>query len=161
MPRFSDIDRPPAMTDAGRVDVRPLEGLKMSVAVGLSAKQRHPGRATHEARSRVGLVWRLTEFINANLAASLPLRLLAAQFHLSAFYFARLFKDTTGIAPHQFVIHLRLAAAERLLTHTVLPIADIAYRTGFSSQSQMAKLFRRRTNMTPIEYRRSKSRMSR
>jgi len=98
---------------------------------------------------------RLTDFIRANLGASLVIPLLAQQVHLSAFHFARLFKETTGTAPHQFVIFQRLEAASRLLTDTTLTIAEITYQTGFSSQSQLAKLFRRWRGITPIEFRRS------
>jgi AraC-like DNA-binding protein len=104
---------------------------------------------------RSGLALQLAEFINANLGASLAIPMLAAQVHLSTYHFARVFKRTTGVTPHQFIIHLRLAAAAQFLAWTALPIADIAYRTGFSSQSQLAKLFRRWMGLTPIEYRRS------
>jgi AraC family transcriptional regulator len=100
------------------------------------------------------LLGQLTEFVNANLGASLTIPLLAAQFHLSAYYFARMFKQTTGVTPHQFVIHLRLATAAQLLAGTALTIAEIAYRTGFCSQSQLGKLFRRWMGLTPMEYRR-------
>src|SRR5438046_988359 len=77
-------------------------------------------------------------FINANLGASLAISLLAAQVHLSAWYFARMFKRATGFAPHQFIIHRRLLEAARLMTRTSLTLADIAYGTGFASQSQLA-----------------------
>ena len=94
-------------------------------------------------------------FIDANLHAALPLPLLASKVHLSAWYFARLFKRATGRAPHQFIIDRRLDEAAQLMTSTALTLADIAYRTGFASQSQLAKLFRRRAGVTPIEYRRN------
>ena len=86
----------------------------------------------------------------------LPWRIpvLAAQVHLSTYYFARVFKQTMGVTPHQFIINLRLAAAAQFLAGSTLTIADIAYRTGFASQSQLAKLFRRWMGSTPSEYRR-------
>ena len=94
-------------------------------------------------------------FINANLGASLAIPLLASHVHLSAWYFARLFKRATGLAPHQFIIHRRLLEAAHLMTRTSLTLADIAYDTGFASQSQLAKMFRRWAGVTPVEFRRT------
>src|SRR5258706_10239277 len=57
-------------------------------------------------------------FIDADLGAPLAIPLLASHVHLSAWYFARLFKRVTGLAPHQFIIHHRLLEAAHLMTRT-------------------------------------------
>lgn len=99
------------------------------------------------------LVEGVTRFVAAHISEALRVEDLAAQLHLSRFHFARLFKQATGISPRQFVIRLRVEAARGLLERSELTVGAIAYRTGFASQSQFAKLFRRVTRKTPAEYR--------
>jgi AraC family transcriptional regulator len=64
-----------------------------------------------------------------------------------------LFKKSTGLAPHQYVMTRRLEKAKDLLHHTKKTIADIAIQTGFSDQSHLTRLLRRHTGLTPKEIR--------
>ncbi len=54
-----------------------------------------------------------------------------------------------GISPHQYVIQQRVERAKSMLSKTDLTIADIAFQTGFSSQSHLTQQFKRITGMTP------------
>ena len=72
---------------------------------------------------------------------------------LSPAHFARLFKNTTGRTPHQFVSDRRLALAKTMLAEPDRPIAEIAYAAGFSSQANFARAFRLATGMTPGQFR--------
>ena len=74
---------------------------------------------------------------------------------LSPFHFSRAFKQATGSAPHQFVIARRVRRAQLLLAAGSCSQAQIAYETGFASQSHFASTFRRVTGMTPGQYRRT------
>ena len=98
------------------------------------------------------LSWAL-EYINAHLAHDIRLADLAAAVSLSPYHFTRLFKQSMGMAPHQYLIERRIAAAQRLLAETPLSIAEIADRVGVSSQSHLTTLFRRRVGVTPAAYR--------
>src|SRR5262245_61653729 len=46
-----------------------------------------------------------------------------------------MFKHSTGIAPHQYVLEQRIDRAKTLLSETALSLTEIAYRLGFASQS--------------------------
>ncbi len=94
------------------------------------------------------------EYIAAHLTAGIRLQQLAALVGLSAFHFARAFKVSTGLSPHAFVLHCRIAEAKRLLAGSCLPIADIARRTGFGSSGQLSTRFRACTGKTPSAFRR-------
>lgn len=95
----------------------------------------------------------VTDFINENLSEDLSLDALAALCGLSLYHFARMFKQSTEFAPHQFVIKQRIELAKRLLRETDLQIVEICLRVGFESQNHFTTLFRRHTGATPKIYR--------
>ncbi len=87
---------------------------------------------------------------------NLTLREIAQEIHISQYYFARLFKKSLGITPHQYVVQQRIEKAKQLLKQKIeLPIADIALECGFSHQSHLNNCFRQITKMTPSVYRQS------
>ena len=96
---------------------------------------------------------RVLEFIHAHLDTDLSLTTIASTVGISPYHFARLFKQSTGQSPHQYVIARRIVQAKHLLTTTELPIAAIAYQVGFASQSHLTRHFRQRTGVTPKVYR--------
>jgi AraC family transcriptional regulator len=95
----------------------------------------------------------LTDFILAHLTRDLSLEMLAQQVGFSPYHFARLFRQTTGESPHQFVLRLRLDAAKRLLKETDLPLTRVALEVGFPHHSHFTQTFKRRLGTTPLVYR--------
>ena len=91
--------------------------------------------------------------IEAELDQDISLQPLADAAGLSMFHFAKAFKSALGLPPRQYVIERRLARARDLLSATALPLADIAYAVGFSSQSHMTAAFSARLGVTPAGYR--------
>lgn len=96
---------------------------------------------------------RLTLFILDHLSQNLSLEMLAQQVGFSPYHFARLFRQTTGESPHQFVLRQRLAEASRLLKETDLPLAHVASEVGIPNQSHFTQAFKRRLGITPLVYR--------
>lgn len=92
-------------------------------------------------------------FIDANLDADLSLDMLAQMSGVVTHSFARSFKIKTGEPPHQYVVTRRIEAARNLLGDTEHSIADIAFATGFSSQSHMTSTFKRKLGQTPGQLR--------
>ncbi|MGE9553714.1 helix-turn-helix domain-containing protein [Erwinia amylovora] len=93
-------------------------------------------------------------YIEENLAASLTLGELANQAALSEFHFARMFKQSTRLAPHQYVMQRRMVKAELLLRHSKLPLTEIALQCGFNSSSHFSHRFKSLHGMTPSALRR-------
>ena len=58
-----------------------------------------------------------------------------------------------GMTPTNYIIERRLERAKELMQETDLPIADIALRSGFSSQSHFTTSFRRFVGVTPSSFR--------
>lgn len=96
---------------------------------------------------------RTIEYINDNLSLDLSLNVLAAMLGMSPYYFERLFKQSVGQTPHQYILHCRIERAKQLLRTTQLPIMEIAYQVGCKNHSHFSKLFRIGTLMSPRTYR--------
>jgi AraC family transcriptional regulator len=96
---------------------------------------------------------RVTEYIGQNLDKDLTLAELAAVVYMSPYHFARLFKCSTGMAPHRFVVRQRIACARAFLTTQELSIAQISRMVGFRTPSHFTTVFRGLTGVTPKGYR--------
>jgi AraC family transcriptional regulator len=98
---------------------------------------------------------RVIDYINEHLQDELSLAELARTAKLSPHHFATVFKASTGIPPHRYVIERRIDRARDLLRRNDKTISEIAYAIGFSSQSHLTTNFRRMTGLTPRQFRQS------
>ena len=96
---------------------------------------------------------RVMEFIDAHISEDLTIDTLANEVYLSPFHFARAFKAATGSAPHRYITDRRIERAKALINEGRLPLADIAYICGFSSQAHLTRWFKRIVGATPGAYR--------
>lgn len=95
--------------------------------------------------------------IDAQLGEPLTLADLAMEAGLSEFHFSRMFRQSEGMAPHQYVMKRRLAQAEQWLRHSSRSITDIALACGFSSASHFSQRFRAEYGITPSALRQHRS----
>ena len=98
---------------------------------------------------------RVRDRIEAGLNTELSLASLAKESGYSRAHFLRMFRAATGQTPHQYVLERRLSAAQQLLRQSKMSLIDIALQCGFSSQTHMNDVFRKRLGITPLEYRRN------
>jgi len=110
-----------------------------------------------EIEQQTSLPWRrvrrVTEYIQQNLDKDLTLAELAAVVYMSPYHFARLFKCSTGVPPHRFVIGQRIVRARAFLERQELSIAQISTMVGFRTPSHFTAVFRRILGVTPGVYR--------
>ena len=95
------------------------------------------------------------DYIDTHLEQNIKLADLAQLLDMSQFHFSRLFKQSIGTTPHQYVSQQRVERAKQLLKKTDRLIVDIAFECGFNSHSHLSKQFRQFTGMTPKVYRTS------
>lgn len=94
----------------------------------------------------------IKEFINENLAQNIKLIELAEIAQLSPYHFLRLFKQTTNLTPHQYILQCRIEKAKFLLQHSQISIVEIASRVGFCDQSHLTRCFKRNLGVTPRQF---------
>ncbi len=99
---------------------------------------------------------RVLDHIDAHLGENMSLEALASRTHLSAYHFARTFKQSVGVSPHRYVLEQRVSKAQELLSRTALPLSSIARTVGFSDQSHFSRCFRRLVGATPSDFRRAR-----
>lgn len=92
-------------------------------------------------------------YINEHFAEPIHLKELAQHASLSPFYFTRMFTKETGMTPYQYLIATRLSFAKLLLKTTDYSIKEIAFHSGFASESQFCSSFKKREKITPSSYR--------
>lgn len=97
----------------------------------------------------------IVEYIEANLSEKITLTDLAKVVNLGKFYFSHSFKNHTNMTPYDYVLQLRVKQAKRLLKSSDLPICDVALECGFGNQSHLAKHFRQKLGITPMNYRKN------
>ena len=92
---------------------------------------------------------RALELIDANLDSNLSVEFLASEVQLSPAHFARAFRETFGLPPHRYLLHLRLERARRMLDAENAVLADVAQRSGFADQAHFTRFFKREYGVTP------------
>ena len=101
-----------------------------------------------------GNVQRAVETIEAQYAEQLSLRELAEDLQLSPGYLSVQIKRQTGMNFSEYLMHVRLEQAKRLLEGSDIRIADVAAQVGYADQFYFSRLFKRATGITPSDYRR-------
>jgi len=94
-------------------------------------------------------VRRAMEFITANLHRDLSLEEIAAEISLSPFHFARMFRESSGQTPYQYLLDQRISLAKSLLRNGAFSVQDVALQSGFSSPTNFVRAFRQRVGVTP------------
>ncbi|WP_347280014.1 AraC family transcriptional regulator [Leptolyngbya sp. FACHB-8] len=96
---------------------------------------------------------RALDYINEHLSENVSLAVIATELGMSQFYFCRLFKQSTGITPHAYLMQQRVELSKQLLKSGKRTINDIALACGFANSSHFAKCFRRYTGVSPKQFR--------
>jgi AraC family transcriptional regulator len=108
------------------------------------------GMAPHRLRKAIGLI---DEHLAAEEEGRIALRSIAKEVRMSYFHFSRSFKQSMGMSPTGYIAERRIEHAKRLMQDTDIPIAEIALRSGFSSQSHFTTSFRRFAGVSPRSFR--------
>jgi AraC-like DNA-binding protein len=87
--------------------------------------------------------------IETRSGEALTLDDVAAAAGLSPFHLLRVFRQSIGVTPHQYLMRVRLMQALRLLRDSTLPVTDVAYDSGWADLSNFNRAFQREFGRSP------------
>ena len=98
---------------------------------------------------------RVADYIEEHLSEDIPLSTLAGLANLSPYHFSRAFRQSFAMPPHRYHISRRIDRAKCMLANVSLSVTEVGHKLGFSESSAFATTFRKFTNSSPSEFRRS------
>lgn len=93
------------------------------------------------------------DYIAHHFGQNITLEDMATKANISPYHFSRLFKQTIGQSPHQFVMTYRIEQAKKMLIHLEKPMIDIAHACGFADQAHFSRVFKQIEGMPPKRWR--------
>ncbi len=117
--------------------------------------QRRPEDVALSARFTSAHYNRVLAHIRARLDRTIRLDDLAAEAGMSSSHFSRVFRETLGSSPMQYVMAYRIEQAMKMMQDTARPLGDIALACGFADQAHFSRSFKQLTGQTPRGYRKT------
>lgn len=134
-----------------------MYGESLANALAVYLLKRYAARPREPAVYRGGLqryrLRRVIEYMDENLSRDLTLGQLAAVAGMSTHYFAELFRQSMGRAPHQFVLQRRIELAKQRLCDPRRTVTEAGLDAGFRNPSHFARVFRKWVGVSPSVFR--------
>jgi len=135
------------------VALDPMYGEALSTALVVHLLREHGASVLGQRRQYGGLprdkLARAVEYIRDQLDTDLTVSGIAQAVYMSPYHFTRLFKESTGQSPYQYVVDARVRKAKELLTTGKFTISEVAHHVGFVDQSHLTRHFKRVFGLTP------------
>lgn len=133
---------------------KPIIRTELKTALIKALRELHGQHPVEEESENSQTIRMVKDYIQMHYEEKLSLESVADQVYLSAAYLSRLFKQETGQNFKDYLLHVRIDAAKKLLKGECLNINQIADSTGFANSKHFSRVFREETGQTPSEYRR-------
>ena len=162
LPQFSDAD----LCAAGVMLRDALDGDDISSGVMFEAMsrvllvkllqrygRRRPEDVALSSRFTSAHYHRVLAHIRARLDQTITVDELAREAGMSPSHFSRVFKETMGTTPMQYVLAYRIEQAIKMMGDPARPLGDIALACGFADQAHFSRSFKQVTGQTPRQFR--------
>jgi len=136
------------------------EGLATALAARLVWLRGRTLNGNHIGALPSARLRRVLDYIDANLASDTSISRLAELAGISPRQFGRLFSQSTGLTPHQYILRRRIAGAKDLLLNSQLSLTEISFILGFRSQPHFTVTFKAKVGVTPNVFRNTRSAIS-
>lgn len=94
----------------------------------------------------------VVSYCDDNMDNDPSLDILSRAVNLSSFHFAHIFRNTTGVSPHQYLLKRRIERAIQLLCQRKLSMTQIAHTLGFTDQAHFCRVFKKATAYSPKHF---------
>lgn len=118
-------------------------------------------RVARTAQAEDAVIARCQAWIAEHYADPAPVAAMLRLSGLNERSFARRFRQATGLAPLEYVHTLRIEEAKQMLEAGTAAVEEIAAEVGYGDAAFFSRLFRRKVNLTPAQYRRRFGQMRR
>lgn len=146
-PAYRDYAR--RYTELERYEKMQLQGL---VWIITSYFMKHAEKKSSISDDRVSKV---CQYIKTNIRKNITLEEIASIACVTKSHLGRLFNQTFGISPLQYIIRTKVQFAQGLLLTTDMSIKDVSKRIGIKDVSYFIRLFKKNIGFTPQDYRKS------
>jgi len=119
----------------------------------LYSAQKNASPWTNELSGKSALLREAIHYIEENFSERIAVEELAAAFYISPDHFSRLFRQSTGVSPIEYINHLRISKASQLLVIGGATVSEVAAKVGIQDPSYFTRLFKQITGQTPLEHR--------
>lgn len=109
----------------------------------------------HRTKKGSLYVTRAIDYIYDHLDESLTMERLAEEVNLNSSYFSKLFASEVGVTVKKYINQVKIETAKQMLENSDYSAADISLSLGYSSPAAFSAVFKKYTDTTPGEYRRS------
>ncbi len=110
-------------------------------------------RVPEEKGKITNMISRSLDYISDHYMEDIKIENLAKSCHISETHFRRLFTSYMKVSPLEYINTVRIQTACDLLQKTDAPVADIAHKCGFTTNSTFNRNFKQLMGVTPIEWR--------
>lgn len=99
------------------------------------------------------VVDKVKKYISENINMELHREEIANQVYLNSDYLNRIFKKETGMSISEYIMREKFNIAQKLLLNTSMAVSAIAAQVGYTNFSHFSKMFKKYTDMTPVDFR--------
>lgn len=152
-PQSGDADdMPPGLRDL----VRGFEGIRDQTQLHawlLQGRETVLGIHSHRNQEQTPLIRTILSHLQEHYGEEISLKTLSQKHNINASYLGQLFKSETGELFSDWLNRCRLEKAEAMLRQPGAKVADVAARVGYNNVSHFIHLFKKRSGITPMQYR--------
>ncbi len=132
-----------------------VENLSMLIIGNMLRQIRHSlsSKPDNIIESNEASIKAVIDYMNENYTAGVSCAELAELIKMNKFAFIRYFKSKTSKTPYEYLLDMKIEKAKKMLESNGNTITEISMMCGFSSHSHFTSTFRKKTGLSPTEYR--------
>lgn len=131
-----------------------MEELPIAVEKAIRELEKERRKIEKTEKEGMGTLYlQIEQYIEQNYRSKISLDEIAETLHANRSYLSRLYKNKTGVNLFDTILYKRIEAAKEYLVHTDMMTYEISEAVGFEDAGYFSKMFKKKTGISPKEYR--------